>query len=62
MDLIIKSEAYVNPESPSRGSGYGLIRFDKAEQVVTFECWPREVDVTKGETEQFVGWPIKVSL
>jgi len=58
----ITMEAYVNPESPSRGSGYGLIRFDKAEQVVTFECWPREVDVTKGETEQFVGWPIKVSL
>ena len=55
-------EAYVNPESPSSGSGYGLIRFDKAEQVVTFECWPREVDVTKGDGEQFVGWPIEVSL
>ena len=58
----ITMEAYVNPESPSSGSGYGLIRFDKAEQVVTFECWPREVDVTKGDGEQFVGWPIEVSL
>ncbi len=58
----ITMEAYVNPESPSSGSGYGLIRFDKAEQVVTFECWPREVDVTKADAEQFVGWPIEVSL
>ena len=58
----ITMHAYVNPESPSSGSGYGLIRFDKAGQKVTFECWPREVDVTEDEAAQFVGWPIEVSL
>jgi len=58
----ITMQAYVNPESPSSGSGYGLIRFKKAEQEVVFECWPREVDVTNGSAEQFIGWPITVSL
>ena len=58
----ITMQAYVNPESPSSGSGYGLIRFDKAKQEVTFECWPRYVDVTQEGAEQFLGWPITVNL
>jgi hypothetical protein len=58
----ITMEAYVNPESPSRGSGYGLIRFHKAANEVTFECWPRDVDVTTQDAEQFTGWPITVAL
>jgi len=58
----ITMEAYVNPESSSGGSGYGLIKFDKAKQAVTFECWPREVDVTEDESKQFQGWPITISL
>ena len=57
----VTMEAYVNPDSPSDGSGYGLIRFDKAGNQVTFECWPRYEDVTKPEAKQFVGWPITVS-
>lgn len=58
----ITMQAYVNPENPSKGSGYGLIRFKKAEEQVVFECWPREVDVTNGEGKQFQGWPITVNL
>ncbi len=58
----ITMEAYVNPESNSRGSGYGLIRFNKTDNVVTFECWPREIDVTKENAQQFTGWPIQVTL
>jgi hypothetical protein len=54
--------AYVNPESPSRGSGYGLIRFNKPEKKVTFECWSREADVSAPDAEQFTGWPITVSM
>lgn len=49
--------AYANPESVSRGAGYGLIRFKKAEGTVTFECWPRSADVTQPGAEQFPGWP-----
>ncbi len=58
----ITMQAYVNPESPSSGSGYGLIRFDKTTSTVTFECWPREEDVTKEGAKQFTGWPITVDM
>ncbi|MEQ9374692.1 MAG: hypothetical protein RIG68_05930 [Imperialibacter sp.] len=54
--------AYVNPESPSSGSGYGLIRFNKENKIVTFECWPREVDVRQGDAGQFEGWPFTVAM
>jgi hypothetical protein len=58
----ITMHAYVNPENPSKGSGYGLIRFNKAEQTVEFECWPRDVDVSEDGAEQFRGWPLTVQL
>ncbi len=58
----ITMKAYVNPESTSSGSGYGLIRFNKPTQEVTFECWPRDVDVTTESAEQFTGWPITVAM
>ncbi|WP_238719069.1 alkaline phosphatase D family protein [Pelagihabitans pacificus] len=61
-DNKITMMAYVNPESPSKGGGYGLIRFDKIERKVTFECWPRYVDVTKVDAQQFEGWPITIGL
>ncbi len=54
--------AYANPDSPSSGAGYGLIRFEKASQTVTFECWPRDADVTSGSAGQFAGWPVTVSI
>ncbi|MGI9551683.1 MAG: hypothetical protein ACR2MT_10815, partial [Aurantibacter sp.] len=58
----ISMMAYVNPESNSKGGGYGLVRFNKKENTATFECWPRYVDVTKEDAEQFEGWPITVSM
>lgn len=58
----ITMQAYVNPESPSSGGGYGLIRFNKPSNEVTFECWPRDVDVTTGQAEQFIGWPFTVAM
>jgi hypothetical protein len=54
--------AYVNPESNSKGSGYGLIRFNKKNKTTTFECWPRYVDVKKTDALQFEGWPVTVTL
>jgi len=61
-DNMITMQAYVNPESPSGGSGYGLIIFDKPTKKVTFECWPRDADLPTGIAKQFDGWPITVSL
>ncbi|MEM6633769.1 MAG: hypothetical protein AAF694_29115 [Bacteroidota bacterium] len=60
MDNRITMHAYANPDGPSNGAGYGLIRFDKADEEVTFECWPRFGDVTADTAKQFVGWPVVV--
>ena len=55
--------AYANPENPSEGGGFGLIRFNKTTREVTFECWPRDVFVLeKGSAAQFPGWPFTVKL
>ena len=61
-DNLITVHAYANPDSPSNGAGYGLIRFNKAKQEVTFECWPRDADVTEPNAQQFVGWPMTVAV
>ncbi len=58
----ITMHAYVNPENPSRGGGYGVTKFNKATKEVTFECWPREVDVTTDNAAQFTGWPFTVDM
>jgi len=58
----ITMHSYVNPDSPSNGAGYGLIRFNKITKTTTFECWPRQADVTQKDAEQFVGWPYSIKL
>ncbi|TRX49694.1 hypothetical protein FNH22_26880 [Fulvivirga sp. M361] len=57
----ITMHAYVNPDSEANGAGYGIIRFNKASGKVTFECWPRTVDVRSENARQFDGWPITVT-
>lgn len=54
--------AYVNPDNPSNGAGYGLIRFNKTNKKVIFECWPRDVDVSLNDAKQFNGFPIEVNV
>ena len=61
-DNKITMHAYANPDSDSNGSGYGIIRFNKLNKKVTFECWPRHQDVRKNSAKQFKGWPVTVSL
>ena len=61
-DNKITMHAYVNPENPSSGAGYGLIRFDKSSNEVTFECWPRSADVTQEDAQQFTGFPITINM
>ncbi|MFP6874023.1 MAG: metallophosphoesterase family protein [Verrucomicrobiales bacterium] len=54
--------AYANPKDRSdqkqRADGYGIVRFNKSTATITFECWPRFSDSSKGEKQQFPGWPI----
>ena len=58
----ITIHAYANPESPSRAGGFGLIRFNKPKNQVTFECWPRDVFVLEKGAKQFTGWPVTVQM
>lgn len=62
--------AYANPDEArrkkyggewgGRAAGYGLIRFDTQSRKITLECWPRGVDVTGNDAEQYPGWPITI--
>lgn len=51
-----------SPKQSGWADGWGLIRFAKESQEVTFECWPRFSDVTQPGAEQFPGWPKTISL
>ncbi|NND34389.1 MAG: hypothetical protein HKN76_17525, partial [Saprospiraceae bacterium] len=55
----ITMHAYANPDGPSNGAGYGLIKLNKSTKEVIFECWPRYEDVTQEDAQQFQGWPVK---
>ena len=56
--------AYANPEDISderkRSDGFGIARFNKTTDQITFECWPRFSKVEDGEQAQFPGWPITI--
>ena len=61
-DNKITMHAYANPDTDSNGAGYGIIKFNKEKNNVTFECWPRYQNVKLDHSRQFKGWPITVSL
>lgn len=62
--------AYANPglktsgdirsgkEHPNRGDGYAIAKFNTSTGQTTFECWPRNADVSQGDKGQYTGWPI----
>ncbi len=56
--------AYANPENianeKTRSDGYGIVRFNKKNRTVTFECWPRFSVSSQGDKAQFPGWPITI--
>ena len=58
----ITMHAYVNPDSPSNGAGYGLIRLDTDARQATFECWPRDAVVSNPDASQFHGFPVTINL
>jgi hypothetical protein len=61
MGNFMTMRAYANPDAESNGSGYGIVHFNKVDRTITFECWPREADVTAGDQGQFPGWPVTVA-
>lgn len=41
-----------------RASGYGIIRFHKNKRQITYECWPRNVDMFAPDAKPYHGWPV----
>ncbi|MCK5001304.1 MAG: metallophosphoesterase [Anaerohalosphaera sp.] len=41
----------------TKSAGFGVIRFNKKLRKITFECWPRNVDITVPNAKQYPGWP-----
>lgn len=41
--------------------GYGIVRFDRKSRDITVEVWPRWVDPSEPDAEQYPGWPVTVS-
>jgi hypothetical protein len=41
----------------TRAAGFGVARFKKSTREITFECWPRNADITAQATKQYTGWP-----
>ena len=66
--------AYVNPDPDRvyakddrgitwgpRAEGYAIARFNKATRDITYEVWPRMVDVTSEGAEPYPGFPVTLS-
>jgi len=45
----------------TRAAGFGIVRLNCAAREITIECWPRNVDITDPDAEQYPGWPKTVS-
>lgn len=66
----ITMHAFANPsedrinkwggEWGERAAGYGLVRFNTENRKITMECWPRGIDVTADNSEQYEGWPVTI--
>jgi len=41
----------------TRAAGFGFVQFDTNNREITFNCWPRNVDVADPATQQYPGWP-----
>ncbi len=40
-----------------RSAGFGVVRFNTRSREIALECWPRNVDVTDSDAQQYPGWP-----
>ena len=41
----------------TRAAGFGVVLFNKKTREITFQCWPRNVDVKDPKAKQYPGWP-----
>lgn len=65
MTIMAVANPYKSGFEPARiydrGTGYGIITFDKKDRTMKIECWPRNVDPVSNPNGQYDGWPLTVS-
>ncbi len=44
-----------------RAPGYGIVRLNKATREITMENWPRYMDPTAPDAQQYEGWPVVIN-
>lgn len=44
----------------TRAAGFGIVRYNKPNRTITFECWGRNTDITAPNAQQYNGWPITI--
>ena len=44
-----------------RAPGYGIVRFNRSTRDITVEVWPRWVDPSRPDAEQYPGWPVRLN-
>lgn len=44
-------------ELHDRMPGFGVVEFNKPKREITMRCWPRMMDPTDPQSEQYAGWP-----
>lgn len=64
----VTNYAAANPEKRpagnllnTRAAGFGIVRLNKKTRNITMECWPRNVDITSPDAQQYPGWPRTIS-
>ena len=66
----ITVEAVANPSAEeikeggklsTRVAGFGIVKYNKSNRTITFECWSRNIDITDPNQKQYAGWPITIS-
>ncbi|MEL7120312.1 MAG: hypothetical protein AAFO07_12750 [Bacteroidota bacterium] len=45
----------------TRAAGYGIVRYNKPNRQITFECWGRNVDISDPNSQQYKGWPLTIN-
>ena len=54
-------EIKVGGKLSTRVAGFGVIKYNKPNRTITFDCWGRNVDIMDPKTKQYKGWPITIS-
>ncbi len=56
------SNPYISGKEPAvlhdRAPGYGIIKLNKMNRLITLECWPRYADPASLDGAQYPGWPV----